>query len=169
MDHSVRIGSSPISGTTTTLKGKQNMSKKEENPKPPKGAIKPAPPPPPPKRIVREDISFKAFIGIPDEAFDVAIRKVRIWVVSQKKMIYDIKLNGTYIPADGIVMLSSDISDINGKEIYELDKLNFARAYDKTGPCDNVVKIVNGCFSVDGFPLCSNNVAALEVVGNVFE
>jgi len=111
----------------------------------------------------------ETFIKIPDEAFDISIRKVRIWVVSQKKMIYDIKLNGTYIPADGIVMLSSDISDINGKDIYELDKLNFARAYDRNGPCDNVVKIVNGCFSVDGFPLYSNHVGAFEVVGNVFE
>jgi len=163
------------------------MSKKEENPRPPGPGeyherhksnvpdIPRIPPPPPLKRIIREDVSFfranaaKAFVGIPDEAFDVAIRKVRICVISQKKMIYDIKLNGTYIPADGIVMLSSGIPDMYGKEIYELDRLVFACGYAKKGAHDDVVKIVAGCFSVNGFPLYNYSVRAFKVIGNVFE
>lgn len=106
---------------------------------------------------------------MPDEAFDITTRKVRVWIVSIGKMVCDMKLNGSYFPMDGVVMLPSGRIDINGREIYELDKISFARAYHKDAPYDDVVRIVNGCFSVDGVPLHGDHLAVVEIIGNVFE
>jgi hypothetical protein len=39
------------------------MSKKESNPSLPDIKLKPPPPPPPPKRIIKEDVDFKKWLG----------------------------------------------------------------------------------------------------------